>query len=118
MSFKDEVKRVLLEKGHLMITEEKSYYWGWHDYEDDIGMRYGKQVHKEGCRWVGTEASRVIEKSHYEFAGTDCDSQQTTLLVLTDVDCSCGHVKGRRIAREGSTGELLRELLGIEVEFE
>lgn len=116
MSFKDEAKALLLKKGQLVHEEGKSYYWGWHDYENDIGGYYNH--HQPGCRWIDSENSRIVEKTYYEFDGTDNDASQETLLVLTDVDCYCGHVTGRRVGVQGTTGSLLQEILGIEVDYE
>ena len=117
MSFQDEAKALLLKKGQLVHPDTKSYYWGWHDYENDIGAF--RDRHEPGCKWqqAGPD-SKIIEKTFYEFAGTDNDSSQETLLVLTDVSCWCGHVKNARIGVQGTTGELLHEILGIEVEYE
>lgn len=115
MSFKEEAKAVIL-KGGSLLKEGDNYYWGWNDYDEDInGWR---EKHESGCHWVATEDSKIVEKTYYEFAGTDADSSQETLLVLTDVDCFCGRLKGRRIGMQGSTGQLLHAILGIEVDYE
>lgn len=114
-SFQDAAKQVILQKGQL-LKDGDNYYWGWHDYENEIGGWRGK--HKKGCHYILNGKGRIIEKTFYEFAGTEADSSKETLLVLTDVDCYCGYIKGRRIGMQGSTGELLHELLGIEYESE
>lgn len=116
MTFKDEAKAYLLKSGMLVYDPSESYYWGWHNYRDDLGGWVNK--HKEDCHWVGSDESRIIEKTFLEFGGTECDSSQTTLLLLTDVHCSCGVVKQGTIGVQGSTGEVLHEILGIEYDTE
>ena len=115
-SFQDAAKQAILKKGRL-IREGDNYYWGWHDYDNDITSYQSK--HEAGCHFIlNGDGGKIIEKTFYEFAGTEADSSKETLLVLSDVDCYCGLIKGRRVGMQGSTGELLHELLGIEYESE
>lgn len=114
MSFKEDATAFLLQKGTL--TAEGGWVWGWRAGSGDVRDRYDA-LHEDGCTWVATEQSKMVESMYTEFEGTDVDSQQKTLLSLTHVDCTCGFIKDRTIGVEGGTMELLRELLGIEREY-
>ena len=111
MSFQEEVKKLLLQKGTLAV--DGGWVWGWQDYKDDI--RFGGS-HEANCKWIETQESRVTEIYFDEFDGTDHGNAQKTMLALTHVRCVCGIVKDGTIGIEGSTGDLLRQLLDLEID--
>jgi hypothetical protein len=102
--FRQAVTDLLLAKGQP-VDLETNWFWGFcGDYE--------MNEHGQKCVWLNTQQSEVKEIVFDEFDGTDRQSRQSTALVLTHVKCVCGKYTDISIGRQGSTGELLSELLG------
>jgi hypothetical protein len=107
VSFNEEVRKFLLEKGEA--TGGGDWTYGWRDYNRD------RREHK--CPWVTTEESKVIEYSYSEFTDTFSDNENKVLLALTHVNCTCGKYTDVTIGVEGGAVELLHSLLDIGREY-
>lgn len=106
-SFQEAVKSVVLKKGEL-CDEGEFWTYGWKDWDRDhyLDMRSGK------CSgWTAGTESEVVEYSFSEFVDTFNGNEDKTVLALTDVSCGCGQFRNRTIGYEGSTADLLGELL-------
>ena len=138
--FKTAVTQVLVRKGSIVAarsTYGTSAYdpADWHRYPD----RHAKAIEWEAPQlaelqrrgrewnervygpkavdvptWCGGWASiaDVHEERWSQFDGTDADNRQVGLLVAT-VTCRCGFITAERLEYEGSTGNLLRQVLDI-----
>ena len=106
-SFQEAVKAVVLEKGEV-CSEAEHWTYGWKDWDREhyLDMRAGKCL-----RWSATVDSEVIEYSFSEFMDTFNGNEDKTVLALTHVFCDCGKYRDRTIGYEGSTADLLGELL-------
>jgi hypothetical protein len=102
--FRQAAMALLLKKGRVVDTNV-SWYWG-------MSTVYDHEHPTKTCVWKAAENSNLKEISFSEFDGTDCESRQSTALILTHVSCSCGQYQDVELATSGSTGDLLAELVG------
>ncbi len=110
MSFKEDAKKFLLEKG--TITTGGGWVYGWQGCSEPTD-----EGHSVGCHWVDTPESEIIEYSFSEFTDTFHDAENKVLLALTHVNCQCRKLKDVTLGIEGGAMTLLHELLGIKKEY-
>lgn len=74
----------------------------------------------EACEgWLIPKGAKAREDYAYSFAGTDHDPDTIHVLRLNQpVSCACGRFQERTISVEGSMGDLLTQLLDIEIPHE
>ena len=56
--------------------------------------------------------SEVSETTAFDFAGTGCESDRSTVLRVKPVKCMCGEIDGKTGEWEGSFGDLIKSITG------
>jgi hypothetical protein len=107
--FREAAIAAVLKRGSLVSEEDKSWYWGWQEWD----LEHAQLQRDGGCKWGMTTESGLKETSFYEFDGTDNESQHSNILGVTHVSCTCGKYSDRMVAIQGTTGDLLGMLLDV-----
>lgn len=110
----DAIKQLVLRKGAIASSNE-DWVYGWYGDED---YEHATNRRKKICGgWVETPQSEIIEYTYDEFIDTFAGNHSRNVLAISHVACMCGKYKDVTVGVQGSTGDLLSELLTVKKEY-